>query len=89
MPIPRYTPGSGNLGAAQPILDNLGSAWNQGAEAIEHPMVALRGMLGMDEKPVSYGADPAAVERANESFRHPAIDNPVVAPPRRRPMGKM
>ncbi len=86
MPIPRYIPGSGNLGAAQSIPDSVGGLYNKGVDAIQHPMDTIKGMLGMNP-PVQHGADPDAVRQSNEPFIHPT-PNPVVAPPRRKPINQ-
>lgn len=91
MPIPRYTPGSGNLGPAQPILDEVGGAWNKGVDAFENPGNAIRGMLGMETPhqqaidQMNKEANDQTVRDANRTF----MPAPVVAPPRRKPMGKM
>lgn len=82
MPLPRFQPGTGNLGAAQPIVDEFGNAYNKGVDFVEHPIKGLEGMLGMNQ-PAQQGADPGMVKEANDSFLHPA---PVVAPPRRKPI---
>ncbi len=87
MPLPRYIPGSGHLGDAQPIADEVGGLYNKGADAVNHPMNTIRGMLGMNQPPTQHGADPGMVREANESFIHPT-PNPVVAPPRRKPMNQ-
>jgi len=99
MPLPRYTPGTGNLGAAQPVLDDLGSAYNKGVDFWNNPGAGIRGMLGIPESPATHqGAiqqmnkhtNSHANDAANQSFQHPvqmqAPPNPVVAPPRRKPM---
>ena len=94
MPLPRYTPGTGNLGTAQPILDDLGSAYNKGAEVLEHPMVSLRGMLGMGPE---QGTHEQEMQRMNQQLNDKAVQDanrtfmpqPVVAPPRRKSMGGM
>jgi hypothetical protein len=75
MPLPRYVPGSGNLGAAQPIADEVGGAYNKGANIIDHPIDAIRGMLGMPlAAPVQAPTtDPTwhnqMVDKANQSFQ--------------------
>lgn len=91
MPIPRYQPGTGNLGAAQPILDELGGAYNKGVETIEHPMNAIRGMLGMPANDHQAAIDQMTKEANDQRVRdaNQTFTNPVVAPPRRKSMGKM
>jgi hypothetical protein len=84
MPIPRYTPGTGNLGAAQPILDGPGQAYNNVVDFANHPMDSLKGMLGMGHQPPPQQG-PSMVDEANQTFIKPT-PNPVVAPPRRKPM---
>lgn len=93
MPIPRYQPGSMNLGVANPIADEVGAAYNKGADMVEHPLGALRGMLGMPEQ----GTHESEVQKMNQQLNDKAVQDanrtfmpaPVVAPPRRKPMGKI
>lgn len=88
MPIPRYQPGSGNLGAAQPIADSVGGAYNKGVDFMEHPINAVRGMLGMEDDhqraidQMNKESNDQRVRDANKTFQ----SAPVVAPPRRKPM---
>ena len=84
MPIPRYTPGSMNLGAANSIPDAIGGAYNNVVDTVSHPKDALMNMLGMGhQSPPQQG--PTMVDEANQTFIKPT-PNPVVAPPRRKPM---
>ena len=84
------TPG-GPLGAAQPIADSV----------LQIPgLKAILKMLGIGQPqpqvaPAIPPQGPTMVDEANESFRKRAMEEaaqpnqPVVAPPRRKPMGGM
>jgi hypothetical protein len=81
------------LGDAQPIGDSISQIGHgimdpaiKFGNALQHPKDTIMGMLGMNP-PVQHGADPDMVRQANESFIHPT-PNPVVAPPRRKPMNQ-
>ncbi len=85
MPLPRYIPGSPGLGAANAIPDAIGGAYNNVVDFASHPRQSLESMLGMNQHQPPPQQGPTMVDEANQTFIKPT-PNPVVAPPRRKPM---
>lgn len=86
MPPVRNQLNSQPLGDAQPILDYI----QQVGHNIMHPIDYIHKMLSPAPPPPPAPPGPTMVDEANQSFRTPEHmtqpPNPVVAPPRRKPM---